>query len=359
MNSSSYDSSNEITDWTLQPSIEREGISPFTQISNIIICVLAICGNMLTMMMFATERKLLKKPYNILILALAIADVLAAISVITNPAFVLGDAFPYPSNPIMADIVCRLIWSRAVVFQLVFFSIYITLGMTAERWCAIVKPHIYKNVFSRKNVLGYIIFSWAWTCFLLIKHVQEVVYTPSSKQVCQFSRETVVSISTILWNAAQILLKIILPCLAVVALYIHMIIKTNKSPFASLECKAKLKGRITRMLGVSSFILISLFIPNQVIYFLSWVGKAKLDTPLHHFTSVLTFMTLCINPFIYGLSNKNYQQRYKKMAIALCPRGLRGSDKVVVITNSNRAARHRSVKPVKEDTNPGVNKYCM
>lgn len=82
---------------------------------------------MVTTLLFVRERRLLEKSYNVLILTLAIADVMTAILLITNPSFVVGDAFPYPTNPVLGEIFCRVIWSRVFLFQLVFFSIYITL----------------------------------------------------------------------------------------------------------------------------------------------------------------------------------------------------------------------------------------
>ena len=85
------------------------------------------------------DRKLLKKSYNILILSLAVADILTAINLISNPAFVLGDAFPYPSNPILSDIFCRVIWSPMLLFQLLVFSAYICLGLVTERWYAVIR----------------------------------------------------------------------------------------------------------------------------------------------------------------------------------------------------------------------------
>ena len=80
----------------------------------------------LVILFFIQDRKLVRKSYNILILSLAVADILTAINLITNPAFVLGDAFPYPSNPILSDNFCRVIWSRMLLFQLLeILSVYL------------------------------------------------------------------------------------------------------------------------------------------------------------------------------------------------------------------------------------------
>ena len=80
------------------------GITPFTHITYSVIATIAFLGNMLVISIFWRDRRLLKKSYNMLILSLAIADVLTAITLITNPALVLGDAFPYPTNHILSDI---------------------------------------------------------------------------------------------------------------------------------------------------------------------------------------------------------------------------------------------------------------
>ena len=329
MNYSLNSSSNEATTLNPHGSNMDSGIDPVIRVCHVIICVTAILGNTLTIVMFSLERKLLKKSYNILILTLAIADVLTAIMVITSPAYVLGEAFPYPTkNHILAEIVCRFIWSRGLIFHLVFFSVYITLVLTAERWCAVVKPHRYTNVFSRRRVLGYILFSWAWSFLLISKHIIDTVYTPSSEKICQFKTTAQGSFVHVFLYGVQISLRVIFPCLAIIGLYVHMNVKINKSPVASAESKAKLRGKITRTVAVASSILIILYVPNQIVFFLAAAGKAELDTPLHHFSSLLTFITTCINPFIYGLSNKNYHQRYRKILFAMCPTAMGNGAKV-------------------------------
>ena len=98
---------------------------------------------------------------------------LTAITLITNPAFVLGNAFPYPTNPVLGETFCRVIWSRAFVFQLVVFSVYLSWALTAERWFAIVKPHKYGTFFTKKRILIYVVSSWVWSFALTSSGVIE------------------------------------------------------------------------------------------------------------------------------------------------------------------------------------------
>ena len=117
------------------------GITIYTQVAYSLIASVAFIGNMpLVISFFWQDPKLLKKSYNILILSLAIADVLTAICLVTNPAFVLGDAFPYAENHLLDKISCLVIWSRVFLFQLAIFSAYICLALVTEQWYAVVKP---------------------------------------------------------------------------------------------------------------------------------------------------------------------------------------------------------------------------
>ncbi|XP_068756912.1 somatostatin receptor type 5-like [Montipora capricornis] len=295
-----------------------------TQISFGIVCVMAIFGNTLTIVMFVVERQLLKKSYNVLIMFLAISDVLTAVNVIINPFYVLGDAFPYPQNPILGEIFCRFIYNRMLVFQLVVFSVYITLVLTAERWFAVVRPHQYNHAFSLKKVLGYITLSWAWSFLLTLKRVIDYSFNPSVNETC-LRNDSVVSTVNTAWYATQVVLKMVIPCVAMVGLYIDMTLKTIHSPTASAESKANLKAKLTRMVIVASCTLIALYLPNQIVFLLIFMGKTKPDKALHTLTQFLTFMTTCVNPFIYGLTNKNYQQRYWRILCAICPCLRRGS----------------------------------
>ena len=341
MNSSLNSSSSVVTSPTPPLSNTHGGESPTFQVGYIVICVTAIIGNTLTILTFTLERRLLKKSYNILILALAIADVLTAIMVIISPYYVLGQAFPYPTNPITGDMYCLFISNRLILFQLIFFSVYITLVLTAERWCAVVKPHRYNDLFSRRRVLGYILCCWVWSILLMSKSIIDSDYTPSSKRICKshFDKDAAGVLFNLIWYGSQILLKMIFPCLAMIGLYLHMIVKINKSPVASAESKAKLRGKMTRMVAAASSILIILYVPNQIIFFLVVAGKANFGTPLHQVFSILTFITTCINPFIYGLSNKNYHQYYRKVLFAMCPKALGNSARVEDINVGNDAVQ--------------------
>ena len=299
-----------------------------TQLTYIIISVVAILGNTLVILLIVLNREtLLKKSYNMLILSLAISDFLTALLIITNPLFVLGDAFPYPTNAVLADIVCRVIWSRAFLFQLVVFSAYICMALATERWYAVVRPHRYKVTFNRKRTLLYIFLVWLWSFILTCSSLFEIGYAPSnpSNYPCKWQFLTQRRTVRVALAIVQVLLKMAFPCLTMVFLFIHMVYKTSRSTVASAESKAKMRGKITRMVGAASLTLIICFAPSQISYTLAIAGKSRLDTKLHLILSIMAFVNSSLNPFIYGLSNSNYRQGYQRILLSVCPRCIRDS----------------------------------
>ena len=136
--------SNSSTPSSSQP---LPGITNFTRFTYSILSIVAMIGNTLVILVFVENKKLLRKSYNILIRSLAVSDVMTALLLITNPAFVLGNVFPYPTNHVIGEIFCRFIWSRVILFQLVVFSAYICMALATERWYAVVRPFQYQEVF--------------------------------------------------------------------------------------------------------------------------------------------------------------------------------------------------------------------
>ena len=306
------------------------GITTFTRTTYSILATVAMIGNTLVILVFVWDKKLLKKSYNMLILSLAISDVLTAILLITNPAFVLGDAFPYPTNHVLGDIFCRVIWSRAFLFQLVVFSAYICMALATERWYAITKPYKYEETFNQKRTLVYISVVWLWSTILCSTSMFEVAYVSSNplnlrcKWQLYWGKQPIRGIVGVI----QVLLKMVFPSLIMLSLFIHMVYKANKSTIASAESRAKIRGKMTRMVGAACIMLIVCFAPSQTNYAMAMAGKTRLDTKLHHILSLLVFVNSCLNPFIYGLSNKNYRHGYLKILFLVCPKRRWGQNRV-------------------------------
>ena len=110
-----------------------------------------------------------------------------------------------------------------------------------------------------------------------------------------------------------------LPCLIMIAIYIHMVGTVMTSAIASEASKTKLRGKMTQMIGFVCFISIICLTLNQITALLVYAGKMRADCEEQHAVAFLTFAISCVNPVIYGLSNKNYHQSYLRILLSMCP----------------------------------------
>lgn len=323
MNSTNVSSNASTTVSSAAPASEvKIGRSLYTQTTCFIIATMAFLGNLLVILLILVKKgKFLKKSYNILILSLAMSDILTALMLVTNPAMVLGDAFPYPNNHVLGDVFCRIIWSRTFLFQLLVFSAYICVALATERWFAVVKPQQYNQVFNKKRTLVYIFLVWLWSVILCASNSFQLSYISSNppNSRCKWNFGSATQTVRIIIAVIQTFFKMAFPCLTMLFLFIHMVYKARKSTVTSVESKAKLRGKITRMVGAASLALIICFAPSQINYTLAVAGKTRLDNTVHHVLSLLALVNSCLNPFIYGLSNKNYRQGYQQILLSLYP----------------------------------------
>ena len=147
----------------------------------------------------------------------------------------------------------------------------------------------------------------------------KVEYSPSSDYPC------VVNVigkgsSARLFVVFQLIMMVLFPRLAVVGLYVYMIVAVNSSAVASAVSKAKLLGKMTRMVAITSLISIICCTPSLIYLFLAFAGKTNLLTTEFFVLPLLTFLNISINPFFYGLSNENFRQSYKIVFDALYSR---------------------------------------
>lgn len=140
-----------------QEAVEQGALLLLIQsIAYFVISSVVFFGNLLVILAFVFDKRVFRKNYNICILALAISDVLSAVNVIM---ILMAIVFYLPKHPVLGKIFCKL---RANFFfprQLFIFSVYIFLLLSVERWIAVVKPHKYSILSSRKRIVGCIFVS--------------------------------------------------------------------------------------------------------------------------------------------------------------------------------------------------------
>lgn len=70
---------------------------------------------------------------------------------------------------------------------------------------------------------------------------------------------------------------------------------------------------LLRMCAITGLFLALCWIPNQFVYVLSKFNITQLDSPLHHATVVLAMFNSCVNPWIYGATNRNYRKKFTRI----------------------------------------------
>ena len=223
-----------------------------------------------------------------------------------------------------------------------------------ERWVAVVKPSKYGIAFKGKRLTGYLIFCWIWSFLLTGEGILDSVYEPnsSSHDICTVK---FIFSGSILCTSQQ-----------------HSMLSSRRSfrTFPWLDCtytwswrqttpllrqlRARpnyaWRGKMTRMIGLMTCILLICFSPNLFFFIFATAGKATIDSALHHYIVFLVFTTICANPFIYSLSNADYRQRCKRVLFSIMPQTARGGHQCCSEGNKSWACKIRI-------TCPGRRKY--
>ena len=92
----------------------------------------------------------------------------------------------------------------------------------------------------------------------------------------------------------------------------HRVMRRSRDRLARSN-NTKFFKSLLRMYAITCLFLALCWIPNQFVYVLSKFNITQLDTPLHHATVVLAMFNSCVNPWIYGVTNRNYRNKFTRI----------------------------------------------
>lgn len=297
----------------------------FSKVIYGIIVFLSCFGNLLVCLLFYRQRALLRKAHNVFILTLAVTDITTVLILVITPSFLLGNTFPRPFNHVAAELFCRIIWSRWLLFTSGVVSVYLCLCLTAERWIAIVKPTHYNTIFQKKRSIGYVLCATVISFVCTIQNPFEIVYFPEKTAEARCGWQTQSPHYRRILGTLQFLGKLLIPSTVMLMLYGHLLYKIKMAGRESLgeHRSLPLRKKITKIAAIASLSLILCWTPNQVVFLLSKYGYPTLETKLHHYSVLLTFISTCLNPAIYGFSSKSFRKGYWEAVIECCPSKVR------------------------------------
>ena len=265
--------------------------------------------------------------------------IFAGVILAITPAFVIGDEnFPVPGN-LGGDVFCHILSSQYFVFTFGKISVAIVMLLAIDRWYAITRPVRYKATFKRRKVITYIT-SVSMVCCalnwqaLIEKKLVMKDGTPSCVWITLIENKFLSQIFAVVYVAFTFFIPLSISMITF--FHLHRVMRKSRDRLASSNNTKSFKSAL-RMCAITGLFLALCWIPNQFVYVLSKFNITQLDTPLHHATVVLAMFNSCVNPWIYGATNRNYRKKFtrilcfwKKMEVAA-----EGTD----ITGKERASR--------------------
>ena len=294
-------------------------------IAYIIIAVLALLGNSLVCVLFVKNRVLLKKSYNVFLVALAVTDLLTAVNLLTASSLVLSGIFPTKIGHLGNEIFCRVICSGWIVFTLCEVSTYICLVLTYKRWCAVVKPLTYQANFSKKRVAVTVALFWVVGLLCTSPRLFEVTMSYNTGDFC-CSWRTMTAVKRHYIAVIKATFSVIIPFCWMIGIYSHMLYRTRlrKNRILPADRAHRIRQGRTRMVRLAVIAMILLWMPYQMFCVLALFGLTELNATVYHWTTALAFFNSCINPFIYGVTNHTYRRGYCEIALGCCPVSVHG-----------------------------------
>ena len=320
MNSEATQSNNE--------TISYVAITPstFSKVAYSVTASVALVGNLCVVYMFACCRKLLENPHNRCILNLALADILTALSLFSNPKFVLDETFYRVSSQthVTRELYCRLVWSHYLPFSLGITSLYTCVVLSLERWLAVRKSFFYKNRFTTWHMNVLIMGCWiaGFASEVPVTFITIGVYDNAS-MICRWDMQNNLKSKVI--SIALFLAHSLVPFTLIFAAYVDVFRAIRASlrfvataGSQSLSNLQRLK-KVTQMTAITSFILLLCWFPCQFYFLLSTLGYAPIplrnnpDDVHNIILGVIAFSNSSLNPFIYVFSNPVFRKAFKEI----------------------------------------------
>ena len=187
--------------------------------------------------------------------------------------------------------------------------------LAIDRWYAITRPVKYKATFKRWKVIVYITSVSVVCCglnwqALIEKKLVIKDETPSCVWISLIQNKFTSQIFTVVYVAFTFFIPLFISMITFFHLY--QVMRKSRDRLARSN-NTKAFNSLLRMCAVTGLFLALCWIPNQFVYVLSKFSITKLDTPLHHATVVLAMFNSCVNPWIYGATNRNYRKKFKRI----------------------------------------------
>ena len=292
-----------------------------------ILGIVGIVGNFLVCVII-WRAKFLHNFTNYLILSLAVADLVASLSLVFN-VFVLEAHLvrSVPENDIAAELYCRLYSSRFVFWTSVTASVFNLVCVTFERFFAIVYPLHYPLYFTGRKVAMMVAGTWS---FALLQEIFAffVNYYIAEEGTCGYGYPT--EAGRVIVGVLVFLLSYFLPLVAMIWAYyriMHNLKHGAKNSQASGGNSTRGDPTILRARRKVVYVLFTVVIafvvlwtPNQAVYLFENFGVTIVSTEhtLYKVFRLMAFSNSVINPIIYAFKYKQFRKGFRVAIMCVC-----------------------------------------
>ena len=267
------------------------------------IAIVAMLGNALVLYVLVTRPSYLKHPYNLFIFSLAATDIITAVMLVFSRYLYLPST---PRSGLSREVFCKTIWSAWVLFTLGYISIYTCVALTIERWLAVAKPHLYRNIRS-SQVFKALFFVWMWGITINLTTLFRTKFSETKDQ-CSW---TSLSVGNDKLPWLDFTLQSIIPFTTMVILYCHILYTMKKlRSFAQWDHAIK---KVTKVALAASSAMVVGWLPSRVSFMLSKYRIVDPNSLMHYCLVMMSFANSCVNPFLYGIYSSQFRKEYKKI----------------------------------------------
>ena len=293
----------DITILTLELSLGITGV-----IGNLLVCITIFGAN------------ILHSKTNFFISSLAVADLLVCLLALLFNNEVLNKAFRFtPKSKLAQEIFCRVIVNKYLFWATAISSTYNLVGVTLERFVAIVFPFKYPSIYTKRRVKY--MFCTVWI-FAYIAKSDLVIFTfyNSTNGMCAYDIPSQsIKIFVSIWALS---LTYVIPLCALVIMYIKIILtlrrsENNQRQMLGGQEMSSAKWKVVRILLIVSITYVIFWTPAELIFVGAHFDFEYLEASatLRRIFFIFPLANSVVNPVIYCLK---YKQFRKGIAVVFC-----------------------------------------
>lgn len=273
---------------------------------------LAILVNIAILLLILCHRHLLRKPTNLLLCSLALADLLTGLGLFLIPNTIVPWQYYNDFVTVLGvDIFCPVFSSYYLFFTFGSISIVTITIIAYERWIAISQPRRYRNIFTRKKTIIALVVMWLLVPSLTIDHLMMIKANQNATLVspCHLiliSRQKVgMAFYLILFE----LLRIVIPIFLITSKYrsiskqFYYRHQSITKSYIVRSLKLSRIRRLTRMVAAATLILLICWLPYEIYRILYLLQLVAYNDLLDHIFIAMVVLNAIINPIIYAAMN--------------------------------------------------------